>query len=266
MVAVKAWMEGETFANVAPRLLLVIVGMVAFLGVILEVTTRMGQRAKRVLQFDEKHVTFSHNTKLWRIPWAQVMAFQVEPIPSQADFKKIHCVGLAARRAKTPRKWSLVLDRTVQLPALISELRVRHQVRPSFAVEEFSEALPAAGPRRSPRIWPVVLGYMFLVHGLPLLAVGLGGERSGQPSEPRRELSESAQRFIIKHFASPHELRRCFLITGGVLTGLGLGLGCWGIRMASVCQKENEAAMECDRAAEAWRPKIRILEAANNAR
>jgi hypothetical protein len=212
LVALKGWMEGEAFASAGQRLLLVTVSSLAFMGILLEITIRMGQHAKRVLQFDEKRVTFTRNTKLWQIDWTHVIAFQLEPIPGQATLAKVHCVGLAHKRAKAPRKWSLVLDRAVQIPTLMKELKVRHLLLGSFAVEEFAEALPVAGPRRLPGIWPSVLAYLLIMHGLPLLAAAAPHDRSKDPTESRGKLSESAQRFIVRHFASPGDGPRVRLL------------------------------------------------------
>ena len=94
-------------------------------------------------------------------------------------------------------------------------------------------ALPRASNRRPRSMVAAALGFYLLLHGLPLLGVGLlpAGRSSDETRSSRFSSRETAKlkRFVLRTFASAEEFRRVMLAAGGGLTIMGAGLYFWGL-------------------------------------
>ncbi len=261
---VKAWLEGIPSKGVALPLLVGAVGPILILALVLEASLRMSQRTRRVLEIDDKGIVTQH-TKRRRVPWDRVFAFRVEPIASEANLAKINVCMALARKSKTPRTWSIALDRKTQLQALLSELRRGHEAHDCFGVQEFHEPLPPKKTYSGATIsmWLCLLGVTLLLHGLPLIRLGLSSDRAPQtPSRHENEPPAAFRRFILAHFKSVAELRKATWVTGSVLTGVGVLCLAWGWRSLTIQGKRNEEEMNKEIEQEANRSSDLILRSA----
>ncbi len=198
-----------------------------------------------------------------RVPWDRVFAFQVEPIASEASFAKINVRMALDRKSKTIRSWSIAFDRKARLQALLSELRRRHEAHHCFGVQEFHEPLPPKKTYRIATSWMYLLGAFLLLHGLPLIGLGLSSDRSPQtPSRHENEPPPAFRRFILAHFRSVAEMRKAMLVSGTILTGIGVLCLAWGWRSLTIRGKRNEEEMDKEIEEAANRPSDLILRSA----
>jgi hypothetical protein len=178
---------------------------------------KLDARFKRTLQIEENYIRL-RPCQQPRLRWRHVLYFQVEPAGPRGEFKKITIQFKFSRR----QSWSIVLADTGQFEILLSELWFRKEVNPgTFGIEIFKIPIPPLKrrPVKTGAIWLLALAALLIVHGGPLLAVGLlppdGRSRNdGRNQNPRLTA-------WIQQFAKTHNLRRSMIIAGSVLTGAG---------------------------------------------
>jgi len=246
VTALRGWLDGIPSKGVALPLFVGAVGPFLILVLVMEASLRMSQRTKRVLEIDDKGIVTQH-TKRRRVPWDRVVAFQIEPIPGETGLEKVNVCRAPDRNSKVQRSWSIALERKVQLQLLLSELQRRHEAHDCFAVQEFHEPLPSKRTNRAATIpmffW--LLGVTLLLHGLPLIRLGLSSDR-GPQNPPRHENEPPAAfgRFILEHFKSVAEMRKAMLVSGTILTGVGALCYAWGWRSFTIQGKRNKEEMD----------------------
>ena len=154
----------------------------------------------------------------------------------------------------------MVLRQADQEHALLSELEYFRQkgsnTSPVVRLDE--PALPRASNRRPRSMVAAALGVYLLLHGLPLLGVGLlPPDRSSDETRSSRFSSKETaklKRFVLQTFTSAEEFRRVMLAAGGGLTIMGVGLYFWGLstpkRSDALAMSESAAHVEAAPASE----------------
>ncbi len=130
----------------------------------------------------------------------------------------------------------MVLRQADQEQEFLSELE--HLRQRGLHSKDAVRLTEASSPRpvnvRARSMLAVALGLYFLVHGLPLLAVGL--VPGNRPSEQSRSSSEFSpkqnakiKQVIRTTFSSPGQFKIFLIATGGGLTASGAVLYFWGL-------------------------------------
>lgn len=227
--AFKSWVEGLPFEVSFFGILIAVLVLPGGVFLISEMQLRISHRSKRILEIGTKGIIIRHYERQNQIPWTSIYSIQIEPITGHSELSKINILFVSGKKSKIPKTWSIALERSTQLPQLVSELKRRYQSQDSFAFQEFHEPLPPGKPRPIPNLWPSMIGAFLLLLGLPLVFVTLSNHASDSNNDPpKNEPPEAFQNFIYDHFKTPEELDRFFLITGSVLSGLGLLSTVWG--------------------------------------
>ena len=129
----------------------------------------------------------------------------------------------------------MVLRQADQEHALLSELEYFRQKgsNTSPVVRLNEPGPPRASNRRLRSMGAAALGLYLLLHGLPLLGVGLlppdRGSHETQSSRFTSKETAKLRRFVLQTFASVEEFRRVILAADGGLTIMGAGLYFWGL-------------------------------------
>ncbi len=234
-VAFRLWLNDRSLLSELPLLVVCSLVPVVLIFVAYEALTRITHRSKRTIKLEPKRVSISP-AKYNRIPWKQISAWQVEPLPEGAGFSKLTLSYSLGKGTKHPREWSMVLRQADQEHALISELEhLRQQGVNSTQVARLSApARPKINTRRVRSMLAVALGLYCILHGLPFLGAGLL-PTNRPPDEPQSNSRFTAKeeaklkRVVRQTFSSPEQFRRSLLTVGGGLTALGAGLYFWGL-------------------------------------
>jgi hypothetical protein len=239
IVAYRSWLD-----ELSPRSILFrlssIPTLFIFIGVVMEISVRLGHCTSRYLQPQEKRIK---TNKFW-IPWKRVMGWSLVPIPGQAGLRKlIIAYSFGGRRN---RIWSMVLQYPDQSQALKSELDLLRLGR--IMTPPLVETYEPEPPNKSVRIRGLVLlllAMFCLLHGMPMLvgvALRSPEHRSNQSSASNLTPKEKEKlgRFVARYFSSPKDFRQFCLLTGGGLTALGAGLYVWGL---ITIRKDNPPGM-----------------------
>jgi hypothetical protein len=130
--------------------------------------------------------------------------------------------------------WSMVLENPSQMQELVRYLQTKKTETPTDYEIEILEH-PALPENSAPFPFLGMALYMgglfFLLHGVPLLLIGLGnGNHHHSEDDSQFTPNEMAKlgRFLLKHFHTLEELRHFYIVAGGVLTFFGLLLLIWG--------------------------------------
>jgi hypothetical protein len=192
--------------------------------------------SKRTLKFDPKCVSISP-AKYNRISWKQIASWRLAPLPNASGLSVLRMEYSLSKRSKVHQEWSMVLDRE-QEPALLSELNHLRQLGSNRAeLIHLKEPFAAKHPPRKLRCFVAsAFAFWLLVHGLPLLGVGLESFSKNHhrdlDSAERFSPKESAklQQTLALHFRSFAQFRAFLLISGGAMTGMAAGLYVWSFR------------------------------------
>jgi hypothetical protein len=228
-VVFRLWLNDRIFVEELPLLVacLMLPGALATLAS--EVQVRISHRSKRRIRLEPKRISITP-AKCNRIPWKQVAAWRLEPLPHARGFSKLTLEYSLAKGGKRPREWSMVLRQADQEQALLSELECFRQKgsNTSPVVRLNETAPPRASNRRLRSMGAAALGVYLLLHGLPLLGVGLlPPDRNSHETHSSRFTSKETaklKRFVLQTFTSVEEFRRVMLAAGGGLTIMGAGL------------------------------------------
>ena len=127
----------------------------------------------------------------------------------------------------------MVLENQSQLQDLVHYLQTKKTEAPTDYEIEILER-PALPVSTAPFLFlgmALNMGGLFLLlHGMPLLLIGLGnGNHHHSEDDSQFTPNEMAKpgRFLLKHFHTLEELRHFCIVAGGVLTFLGLLLLIW---------------------------------------
>ena len=233
-VAFRLWLNDRNFVAELPLLVvcLMLPGVLATLAS--EVQVRISHRSKRRIRLEPKRISITP-AKCNRIPWKQVAAWRLEPLPHAPGLSKLTVEYSLAKGGKRPREWSMVLRQADQEHALLSELEYFRQKgsNTSPVVRLNEPGPPRASNRRLRSMGAAALGVYLLLHGLPLLGVGLlppdRGSHETQSSRFTSKETAKLRRFVLQTFASVEEFRRVILAADGGLTIMGAGLYFWGL-------------------------------------
>jgi hypothetical protein len=195
-----------------------------------EIRLRTAPGTRRFLNVLEKGASlYESGRPLMR--WSKVVAFWFEDIPDEPQLSKVTMEYFGDRKTKLPRRSALALDKRVQCPALLSELkRLQQQHSLNFRIE-LNQPLP---PRREPRNLVLgmslcLAGMLFLMPGIPVLLVPLlhhPGESRQSESTDEWSPQQKAKfhEFLDAHFSNKTQLKNFMLVSGGVLTTIGVAL------------------------------------------
>jgi len=234
-VAFRLWLNDRSLFSELPLLLVCSLFPVVAIMAAFEALTRFTHRSKRTMKLEPKRVSISP-AKYNRIPWKQIRAWQLEPIPEATGLSKLTILYSLVKGTKRPREWFMVLRQADQEHQFISELeQLRRRGANSSQVARLSApARPKTNSRRVRSMLAVALGLYCILHGLPLLGVGLL-PTNRPPDEPQSNSRFTAKekaklkRVVSQTFSSPEQFRRSLLAVGGGLTALGAGLYFWGL-------------------------------------
>ncbi|MGH7967692.1 MAG: hypothetical protein ACREIC_03080, partial [Limisphaerales bacterium] len=87
-VAFRLWLNDRSLTSELPLLVFCSLLPIVLIIAAFEVLTRVAQRSKRTIKLEAKRVSISP-AKYNRIPWKQVTAWQLEPIPEAAGLLKL---------------------------------------------------------------------------------------------------------------------------------------------------------------------------------
>jgi hypothetical protein len=213
-----------------------------FLLLACEVSIRVGQKSKRILELRDTRMLFHAGRHPKVVKWSEVAAVRFEPICETAE----HCVTLVetrSRKRKAGRPWALVLPWKDVRSLLVPELKRRMKDSTTEFEIKFRERRSEPRPKlRLPMLWFFALGMFLLVHGMPLLGVGLIGmtkseeerrerrvkveERGNDKIKLSAEGEKRFERFFLDYIGSVERFNKLCLLIGGTLTvGGGLLVG-----------------------------------------
>ncbi|HWI59444.1 MAG TPA: hypothetical protein VNZ22_19605 [Bacillota bacterium] len=238
-VALRLWLRDQLF-SLEGLLHLILVLVAPFLAllvpvVVLSFTALLPLRkVKRTLRLDEKGIRLSQ-TRYDRVRWKDVRRWFFAPVSGKENLLTLTLEYGSGKQAWL-RYWSIILDKREQKYALLAELEyLRQRGRSEAPVMELSQPMP----RRKPALqgmWAMGLAYYLLMHGFPLLGVGVlpHDSKDSSPSRftPAEETKiEQGMRQVIKRLkiSNMKQFRMLFWVPGAVLTGTGLGcfVGSW---------------------------------------
>jgi hypothetical protein len=231
----RAWLADKLQWDRLAVLVMAGPAMFIFVLAVAEVQTRIQQRSKRVIQFNDDKIRL-RPSKSELLKWEKIAKFQFEPIPGMQGLMKLKLFlhGRPNQKLAGRTFWSMVLEQPAKVQELVEYFQKRRTETPTnFQVEVLDKPIPP-GPPGQPVLLGMSLylgGIFLLLHGLPLLLVGLTDGRhhdSGNDSDFTSDEKVKLGRFIIKYFHTPGELRHFYIVTGGVLTFSGLFLLVWG--------------------------------------
>ncbi len=234
-IVFRLWLNDRSLIAELPLLVVCSLFPVVLIIAAFEVLTRVTHRSKRTIELEPKRVSINP-AKYNRIPWKQITAWQIEPIPKAARLSKLTLSYCLAKGGKRPRQWSMVLRQTDQEHQFISELEQLRQrgVNSSQVARLPAPAAPKTNTRRVRSMLAVALGLYCILHGLPLLGAGLlpvNRPPDESQSNSRFTAKEKAKlrRVVGETFSSPEQFQRFLLVAGCGLTTLGAGLYFWGV-------------------------------------
>ena len=233
-VAFRLWLNDRNFVAELPLLVACLILPGALVTLASEVQVRISHRSKRRIRFEPKRICITP-AKCNRIPWKQVAELRLEPLPHAPGLSKLTVEYSLAKGGKRPREWSMVLRQADQEHALLSELEYfRQKGSNTSPVVHLNEPAPTrASNRRLRSMGAAALGLYLLLHGLPLLGVGLlPPDRNSHETHSSQFTSKETaklKRFVLQTFASAEEFRRVMLAAGGGMTIIGAGLYFWGL-------------------------------------
>lgn len=229
-VSFKLWIRDELELSRLWPVLSVPVFLLALILILNEIRLRRSISASRFLNVLDKGISV-YASGLPVIRWSKVVAFWFEDIPDETQFSKVTLEYFGDKKTKVPRRSALVLDKRIQCPALLAELKLLQQQHNLNFRTELHQSL---APRREPRNLVLgmslyLAGMLFLMPGMPLLLVPLmHGPGKSRHSESTDEWSpkqaKKLEQFLIAHFSSMTELKHFMLESGGVLTTIGIAL------------------------------------------
>ena len=200
-----------------------------------EIRLRTAPGTRRFLNVLEKGTSVYESGRPL-IRWSKVVAFWFEDIPDEPQFSKVTMEYFGDRKTKLPRHNALALDKRIQCPALLSELKLLQQQHNLNFRIELNQPLP---PRREPRNLVLgmslyLAGMLFLMPGIPVLLVPLlhrpdGSHHSESTDEGSPQQKAKFYEFLGTHFSSKTQLKNFMLVSGGVLTTIGIALMVWSI-------------------------------------
>jgi len=242
MVAYRLWLDDRLSS---PKGLLHLLLTAAFIFLVLPILFavslclsrlpwRWTKPAKRTIRLEEKGIRLSQtrNDRVW---WKQVRRWFLAPIPDRGDLLTLtlEC-GSATKPSR--RYWSIILEARDQRQAFLSELEhLRKLGRTEAPVVELLRPMPQR-PVSYAGLWALSLAFLLLVHGFPLLLVGVLPHDTKEPprplSPPQQAKMEQLMRPLIRglHISNERQLRLLFSLSGGLLTATAIGICVWSDR------------------------------------
>jgi hypothetical protein len=187
----------------------------------------LDRRYKRTLELNDRGIRTSR-TGPWTVRWKAIASFIIEPAGQLDEFKRITVRFIN----RNPRRWSMVLADTLEYQALLAELKRRQAAGDGkFTIEIFHQPIP---PPKEIRLklaphWLMALGFLLVLNGLPILAGILPKDDNYEPHRPVK-INPKLATWVQRNFTNFDDFRHFLLVTGGALTGAGVGcmsLGGW---------------------------------------
>lgn len=231
LVAWQLWNRDQLTMEGAARGLLPAGLLLAFLIAWHEFRGFFGRFRRRNLNVLEDGISFDASEESI-IPWSKVVVFWFEDVVVDAKWIKMTVDYSGGWKGKQPFRRTMVLEKTVQYPALLSELdRVRLTRQPGFRIELDKPVPPVAGARPGSilGLWLSIAGMVLFLHGVPLLMASLAHVHT-QNDSPVYGPTWAApghnklERFVKAHFASELIFRSRMAEGGGLLCAFGAGL------------------------------------------
>ncbi len=232
MMLLRLWLRHRPIVAEWPMLLLMAVFPFVLLFLAMELLLRLNHRTKRRLRFEPKWITITP-TKQNRVRWERISAWRLEPVSGETDLARLTIEYRLNKKARYLRHWAMVLSQPDQVHALRAELERWRQVgKNTAALTELPKAMLVKQRARVRGMWLFALALYCLVHGFPLLGVGLSSSssREERPAEESRLTPaerEKLGRLFVRYFKTPERYRRFLVLTGGGLTGMGVALYFW---------------------------------------
>ena len=235
----KAWAAEKLDWDFVGVIVAANLSLLALFFLAMEYLVAFENRSKRSVDLGKRWICISP-VKETRRSWETVRACHLEPIPTLQDAIKLTLeFGSKSGKASRGRSWSMVLTNCEQGKQLLAELgnqRVQRQL--DFVINQHSQPRPKPPVRRFSNkcLWFLMASFWLIVHGMPLLAIGILGSQDGQDLSSQSEVEFSPEReqqlgkFLFRYFHSMDQLRRGFLIGGGALCALAVVFYVVGIR------------------------------------
>jgi len=255
-VFIRLWLDGQPFsggfgwrlaiAAAWPFLVVPLaVGVPALVSLVIP-----GQKKKscKSLCFDEKWIKTNRAGTLRRVPWKSVRRWFLAP--AAPGNEEVVTLTVETGRPNKPERhyWSMGLDAREQKQSLLSELEYMRQREHNAApIIELSRPMPRR-PVSFKGLWTHAFAFYLLIHGMPLLGVGLlMNDRHKEPSSispAGQARMERVMRPLVRglHISTWKQLRMLFWIPGGLMVSGSIGLAAWS------CTRRNREQIEMDRA------------------
>jgi hypothetical protein len=234
-VALRLWLSNRSLASELP--LILVCAMVPILSVMaaFELQVRITRRNKRTINFDPKRISISP-AKYNRVPWNRVRSWRFEPLSQAQGLSKLTFEYGIGMNGKQAREWSIALRQNNQEHEILSELEHYRQIGLNKAqlVRLSAPFVPVDPKRRLRSMIAAAVGFYLLVHGCPLLFLGLfpgprHADEARQDSQFTANERAKFQQIIARTFSSRQQFQHFLLLAGGGLTAAGAGLYFWGL-------------------------------------
>jgi hypothetical protein len=235
MLAFRLWLNDRGLLSELPLVLTCALMPAALVLAAFEIQVRIWHRTKRTLRLDGNHVSISP-TKYPRVSWKQITAWRFHPVEQDPELTLLTMEYSARKKVKWRREWSMILRKPDQVQAVVSELdQFRETGSNTAPVFHFSEPDPPKSSHRRIRgTVALAISWWLLIHGIPLLGVGLlpPPKRTDPAADNSRFTAKELakiQSTAVRFFSSPTQLRTFALVTGAGITALGGGVYLWGL-------------------------------------
>jgi len=235
MLAFRIWLNDRSLLSELPLLLTCALVPAALAMAALEIQVRVLHRSKRTLQLKGNHISISP-AKYARVGWKQISAWRFHPVDHDPQLTTLTMEYTLGKKAKWRREWPLVLSNPQQVLAVVAELEQHRKSGSNTApVIHLTEPnVPKISNRRLHGTVLLALAWWLLVHGTPLLGVGLltplkPTDPSASTSRFNERESAKIQKTAVRFFSSANQLRIFMLVAGGGMTALGGGFYVWAL-------------------------------------
>lgn len=242
----RLWLNDGSLTAALPLLLVGAMAPVVLVLAAFELQVRVSHHTKRRIKLEEKLVSISP-AKCNRIAWKRIVCWRFEPISQAPDLCKLTMEYSMGKKSRACRQWSMVLRQQDQEQALLSELEHFRQVGSNVAPLVRGPELPKPAHRHVGGTVALALSFFCLVHGLPLLSVGLASPnrhateaKSASKLTPRE--AAKLQETVTRFFPSARAFRTFLLAAGGGTTALGAG---FYLLALSSLRKAAKPAVNC---------------------